>query len=44
MDKAEEEQFRDSDTSEYLPDPNDLAALYQDVNKLPVDLKRIHFE
>ena len=44
-DEAEEDQYRDSDTSENLPDPNDLAApLYQDVNKLPVDLKRIHFE
>ena len=44
-DEAEEDQYRDSDTSENLPDPNNLAApLYQDVNKLPVDLKRIHFE
>ena len=44
-DEAEEDQYRDSDTSENLPDPNNLGVpLYQDVNKLPVDLKKHHFE
>ena len=37
--------YRESDTSDDLPDPNvSTQALYQDENKLPVLLKQSHFE
>ena len=37
--------YRESDTSDDLPDPNiSKQALYQDENKLPVLLKQSHFE
>ena len=37
--------YRDSDTSEDIPDPyDDDKALFQDVNVLPVSLQRIIFK
>ena len=54
MDSSDDEQgweeknedwYRDSDTSENIPEPNDIdAPLYQDRNELPTDLSKEHFE
>ena len=40
-----EDWYRDSDTSEDIPEPNTLEVpLYQDRNSLPTPLKKKHFE
>ena len=43
--ESSEDWYHESDTSENIPDPNcSEDPLYQDVNKLPVGLRKGHFE
>ena len=44
-DLGAEDQYRDSDTEDEIPDPNlSPIALYQDTDKLPEPLEKGHFQ